>query len=60
MQTVNGMFSFPQIKLSVESNIISNCPVQCTKITICSDRILTFGMRSIHSPVKVGLVIIKL
>ena len=31
-----------------------------SQIYICSNRILTFGIRSIHSPAKVGLVIIKL
>ena len=30
------------------------------RITVCSERILTFGIRSIRSPAKVGLVIIKL
>ena len=30
------------------------------QFTICSDRILTFGIRSIRSPAKVGLVITKL
>ena len=30
------------------------------RLEICSDRILTFGIRSIRSPAKVGLVITKL
>ena len=29
-------------------------------VVYCSDRILTFGIRSIRSPAKVGLVVIKL
>ena len=31
-----------------------------TNINVCSDRILTFGIRSIRLPAKVELVIIKL
>ena len=31
-----------------------------TQLTVCSDRILTFGIRSIRSPAKVGLVVTEL
>ena len=46
----------------IKKNQKRGLPMACVahQIIICSDRILTFGIRSIHSPAKVGLVVTEL
>ena len=54
-----GQFS-SSFAASMQTSFIDDRFAQASKSLFCSDRILTFGIRSICLPAKVGLVITKL